>query len=31
MSTSVIWDDISGVALEDRGVRSPEPGELKIK
>lgn len=31
MSTSVIWDDPSGVALEDREVRSPGPGELKIQ
>lgn len=30
MSASVIWDDPSGVALENREVRSPGPGELKI-
>ncbi len=31
MSASVIWDDPSGVALENREVRSPGPGELKIQ
>lgn len=31
MSTSVIWDDPSGVALEDREVPSPGTGELKIQ
>lgn len=31
MSTSVIWNDPSGVALENREVRSPGPGELKIQ
>lgn len=31
MSTSVIWDDPSGVAVEEREVPSPGPGELKIQ
>lgn len=30
MSANVIWDDPSGVALENREVRSPGLGELKI-
>lgn len=31
MSTSVVWDDPSGVAVEEREVPSPGSGELKIQ
>ncbi len=31
MSTSVVWDELSGVAVEQREAPAPGPGELKIR